>query len=157
MIGENGKTTLFTDAKGHLVTIPIPYGTYVVIESVTPHNMETVKPFEVKITENHPTNPQIWRVFIDREFTAKLRVIKKMCIRDRVNTSATTGTFTSNSGKVEVNGSCVFWLTGDSKDQEFVSEVPSGDPLPAYIKVKTENIGYGEITKTDEALSLIHI
>lgn len=77
VIGENGKTTLFTDAKGHLVTIPIPYGTYVVIESVTPHNMETVKPFEVKITENHPTNPQIWRVFIDREFTAKLRVIKK--------------------------------------------------------------------------------
>lgn len=68
-----------------------------------------------------------------------------------VNTNATTGTFTSNSGKVQVNGSCVFWLTGNSKDQEFVSEVPSGDPLPAYIKVKTENIGYGEITKTDEA------
>ncbi len=77
VIGENGKTTLFTDVKGHLVTIPIPYGTYVVVETVTPHNMETVKPFEVRITENHPTEPQIWRVFIDREFTAKLRVIKK--------------------------------------------------------------------------------
>lgn len=48
-----------------------------VIESTTPHNMETIKPFEVKITENNPTTPQIWRVFIDREFTAKLRVIKK--------------------------------------------------------------------------------
>lgn len=77
IIGTNGETTLYTDEKGHLVTQPIPYGTYMVIETVTPHNMETVKPFEVKIVENHPTEPQVWRVFIDREFTAKLRVIKQ--------------------------------------------------------------------------------
>ncbi len=77
VIGANGETQLFTDEKGHLVTIPIPYGTYVVIETVTPHNMETIKPFEVHITENNPTKSQVWRVFIDREFTAKLRVIKK--------------------------------------------------------------------------------
>lgn len=77
IIGSNGETTLFTDEKGYLVTQPIPYGTYVVIETVTPHNMETVKPFEVEIAENHPTEPQVWRVFIDREFTAKLRVIKQ--------------------------------------------------------------------------------
>lgn len=77
VIGAKGETTLLTDAKGHLVTIPIPYGTYVVVETITPHNMKTVNPFEVKITENHPTEPQVWRVFLDREFTAKLRVIKK--------------------------------------------------------------------------------
>ena len=77
VVGVNGETTLFTDEKGHLVTQAIPYGNYVVIETVTPHNMETVKPFEVKIIENHPTEPQVWRVFIDREFTAKLRVIKQ--------------------------------------------------------------------------------
>lgn len=77
VIGENGETTLYTDNKGYLVTIPIPYGTYVVVETVTPHNMVTIKPFEVRITENHPTEPQIWRVFLDREFTAKLRVVKK--------------------------------------------------------------------------------
>lgn len=76
-IGSKGETTLFTNAKGHIVTQPIPYGTYVVVETVTPHNMETVRPFEVRIVENHPTEPQVWRVFIDREFTAKLRVIKK--------------------------------------------------------------------------------
>lgn len=76
-IGSKGETTLFTDAKGHIVTQPIPYGTYVVVETVTPHNMETVRPFEVRIVENHPEEPQVWRVFIDREFTAKLRVIKK--------------------------------------------------------------------------------
>ena len=77
VIGENGATQLFTDEKGHLVTIPIPYGTYVVIETVTPHNMDPIEPFEVHITENNPVEPQTWRVFIDREFTAKLRVIKK--------------------------------------------------------------------------------
>ncbi|MCI8483722.1 MAG: Cys-Gln thioester bond-forming surface protein, partial [Lachnospiraceae bacterium] len=76
-IGSNGETTLFTDTKGYLVTQPIPYGTYVVVETVTPHNMQPVRPFEVRIVENHPTEPQVWRVFIDREFTAKLRVVKK--------------------------------------------------------------------------------
>ena len=77
IIGADGKTEIFSDEKGHVVSIAIPYGTYVVIESTTPHNMETIRPFEVKITENNPTTPQIWRVFLDREFTAKLRVIKK--------------------------------------------------------------------------------
>ena len=77
VIGENGATTIASDDKGHAVSIAIPYGTYVVVESKTPHNMKTIKPFEVKIKENHPTEPQTWRVFLDREFTAKLRVIKK--------------------------------------------------------------------------------
>lgn len=77
VIGENGVTTLVSDEKGYAVSIPIPYGTYVVIESKTPHNMTPIKPFEVKIVENHPTEPQTWRVFLDREFTAKLRIVKK--------------------------------------------------------------------------------
>lgn len=77
VIGENGAKTIYTDEKGHAVSIAIPYGTYVVLETETPHNMETIKPFEVKIVENNPTKPQTWRVFIDREFTAKLRVVKK--------------------------------------------------------------------------------
>ena len=74
---QNGATTITSDDKGHAVSIAIPYGTYVVVESKTPHNMKTIKPFEVKISENHPDKPQTWRVFLDREFTAKLRVIKK--------------------------------------------------------------------------------
>ena len=68
-----------------------------------------------------------------------------------VNTTATTGTFTSNAGKVETTSSCVFWLTGKSGYQEFISERPTADPVKAYIKVKTENIGYGELTKIDES------
>ena len=49
-----------------------------------------------------------------------------------VNTTATTGTFTSNAGKVETTSSCVFWLTGKSGYQEFISERPTADPIKAY-------------------------
>lgn len=77
VIGSNGETTLYTDKLGYLETIPLPYGTYIVRETVVPHNMQAVKPFEVVISENNPTTPQPWRVFIDEEFTAKLRIIKK--------------------------------------------------------------------------------
>lgn len=36
VIGENGATTITSDDKGHAVSIAIPYGTYVVVESKTP-------------------------------------------------------------------------------------------------------------------------
>ena len=57
-----------------------------------------------------------------------------------VNTTATTGTFTSNAGKVETTSSCVFWLTGKSGYQEFISERPTADPIKAYIKVSRQRI-----------------
>lgn len=60
-----------------------------------------------------------------------------------VNTTATTGTFTTNTNAVDITDSCVFWLTGDPGDQEMISSKPAADPVHAYIKVKTENIGYG--------------
>ena len=77
VLGNKGETELFTDSKGYLTTRPIPYGTYVVVESTTPHNMKTINPFEVRVTEHKPNEPQVWRVFLDREFTAKLRIVKR--------------------------------------------------------------------------------
>ena len=77
ILGEHGETELITNQEGYVCSIPIPYGTYVIIESTTPHNMKTVEPFEVTISQNNPQNPQVWRVLIDREFTAKLRIVKK--------------------------------------------------------------------------------
>ena len=68
-----------------------------------------------------------------------------------VNTAATMATMNSTAGEVETTSSCVFWLTEKANYQEFVSERPSADPIHAYFKVKTENIGYGEIVKTDES------
>ena len=76
VIGYNGETELFTNKEGYICSVPIPYGTYVIVESTTPHNMKTVKPFEITVSQNNPQKPQVWRVLVDREFTAKLRIVK---------------------------------------------------------------------------------
>jgi len=77
VITEDGKTEMFTDGRGHAQSIPIPYGTYIVRETTTPHNFTPVDDFIVTITENHPTTPQVWRVLLDDEFEAKLKIVKK--------------------------------------------------------------------------------
>ena len=75
--GENGATEIFTDEKGYACSIPLPFGSYIVRETTTPHNYKPVDDFEVNITENHPNEPQIWRVLLDKEFKAKLKIVKK--------------------------------------------------------------------------------
>lgn len=75
--GENGATEIFTDEKGYACSIPLPFGSYTVRETTTPHNYKPVDDFEVNITEHHPNEPQIWRVLLDEEFKAKLKIVKK--------------------------------------------------------------------------------
>ena len=75
--GENGATEIFTDEKGYACSIPFPFGSYIVRETTTPHNYKPVDDFEVNITEHHPNEPQIWRVLLDEEFKAKLKIVKK--------------------------------------------------------------------------------
>lgn len=72
----DGSYEMFTDEKGYAVSIPIPYGTYVVYETTTPKDHNTIKPFEVVIREHKPDTPQQWRVFVDEEFSAKLKIVK---------------------------------------------------------------------------------
>lgn len=77
VIGENGATEIFTDEKGYACSIALPYGTYIVRETTTPHNYTPVDDFIVAITEHHPNTPQVWRVLLDEEFEAKLKIIKQ--------------------------------------------------------------------------------
>ena len=77
ILTADGKTEMFTDEKGHAVSIPIPYGKYIVRETTTPHNYNAVDDFIVTISENNPNKPQQWRVLLDDEFEAKLKIIKK--------------------------------------------------------------------------------
>ena len=76
VLTEDGKTEIFTDEKGYACTIPHPYGTYVVRETTTPHNFKPVADFTVIISENK-SEPQVWRVLLDGEFSAKLKIIKQ--------------------------------------------------------------------------------
>lgn len=77
VLTSDGKTEMFTDKKGYACSIPLPYGTYVVKETSEKHNYEPVDDFIVMISENHPNDPQVWRVLLDNEFEAKLKIIKK--------------------------------------------------------------------------------
>lgn len=77
VIGENGATEMFTDEKGYACSIALPYGTYIVRETTTPHNYTPIDDFTVRITENNPNQPQTWRVLLDDEFEAKLKIIKQ--------------------------------------------------------------------------------
>ena len=36
-----------------------------------------VEDFEITIRENNPNKPQVWKVLLDKEFSAKLKIIKK--------------------------------------------------------------------------------
>ena len=77
VLTADGQAEMFTDEKGYARSIPLPYGTYVVRETTSKHNYAPVDDFIVKITENHPDTPQTWRVLLDKEFKAKLKIIKK--------------------------------------------------------------------------------
>ena len=77
VIGENGATEIFTDERGYACSIPLPFGTYIVRETTTPHNYTPVKDFLVRITEHKPNTPQVWRVLLDDEFEAKLKIVKQ--------------------------------------------------------------------------------
>ena len=77
VIGENGATEIFTDERGYACSIPLPFGTYIVRETTTPHNYTPVKDFIVHVTEHKPNTPQVWRVLLDDEFEAKLKIVKQ--------------------------------------------------------------------------------
>ena len=76
VLTEDEKTEMFTDERGYACSIPIPYGRYIVRETTTPHNFMPVDDFIVTVTENSST-PQVWRVLLDDEFKAKLKIVKQ--------------------------------------------------------------------------------
>ena len=80
---EGGSTILYTDENGYALSIPLPYGTYLVREVVVPENLKAVTPFIVTIDRHMPDTPQQWRVLLDERFTAKLQIIKKDAVTGR--------------------------------------------------------------------------
>ena len=76
VLTEDGKTEMFTDERGYACSIPIPYGRYIVRETTTLHNFMPVDDFIVTVTENSST-PQVWRILLDDEFKAKLKIVKQ--------------------------------------------------------------------------------
>lgn len=77
VIGPNGETELFTDEKGYLCTVPLPFGDYLVRETTVPKEHKPVKDFVVTVSEHSPDQPQPWRILLDESFMARLKIIKK--------------------------------------------------------------------------------
>lgn len=77
VLTADGQTEMFTDERGYACSIPLAYGTYIVRETTTPYNFKPVDDFKVVISENNPEKPQVWRVLLDEEFEAKLKIVKK--------------------------------------------------------------------------------
>ena len=67
---------IFTGEDGMLLSPELAYGKYVVYESTVPDEHLSINPFLVTIVEDS-RKPQTLRTFLDRDFTARIRVIKK--------------------------------------------------------------------------------
>ena len=74
----NGETAaiLRTDKNGYAISDRLPYGSYVVRETLVPEDKYKVEDFTVVISEDSDT-PQKWRVFNDTSFTSVLAIVKK--------------------------------------------------------------------------------
>ncbi|MBO5371764.1 MAG: hypothetical protein J6A75_03485 [Lachnospiraceae bacterium] len=76
VIAQDGSTVMYTDATGYAKSAPLPYGTYVIREVDVPDGYFECEPFEVIVTEHKPTEPQTWRIIINEEIEAKLKITK---------------------------------------------------------------------------------
>ena len=73
---QNGSKELFTDENGYALSIPIPYGTYMIRETTVPTNYYAVDDFFVNISEDSDT-PQKMLYFTDECFKAHIKILKE--------------------------------------------------------------------------------
>lgn len=90
VVGEDNATTLWTDENGQAESLPLPYGTYLVVESETPKDLLPIDPFLVTVTEDKPDEPQQWRILLDEDFLVRLRITKKDAVTGEVIPQAGT-------------------------------------------------------------------
>ena len=81
----NGETAsiLKTDSKGYAISDRLPFGTYVVRETLVPEDKYKVEDFKIVISEDSD-KPQTWRVFNDTSFTSVLAIVKKDAETEKV-------------------------------------------------------------------------
>ena len=72
--GEN-IPEMFTDEEGFLTSPELAYGNYIIVETTVPAERAAINPFTVNIEDDSRT-PKKLRVFLDREFKSKVKVVK---------------------------------------------------------------------------------
>ena len=76
VLGEDGSAEIFTDETGMAVSIPIPYGTYLVRETTVPEGHLPAEDFFVEIREDSPDEPQPVLTLTDRKVQGQIRIVK---------------------------------------------------------------------------------
>ncbi len=86
---EDGGTELITDENGEAVSIPLPYGTYLVHEVEAPKEHIRTQDFEVTIDAEqtvkneagipieNKSEPSVWTIVTNQQFTVRLTIEKK--------------------------------------------------------------------------------
>lgn len=115
---------IFTDSKGYAQSKELAYGKYVVIESTVPENYNPIDPFIVTINEDS-REPQQWRVFIDYEFTALLKIYK-----------------IDGTSKLPVLHSGATFKIYDIDNEEYVTQYTHYPELVEHTEFKTSDSGY---------------
>ena len=72
----DGSAEMFTDEQGQAVSVPLPYGTYLVSETTVPEDHLPSEEFLVHITENNPEVPQSTVTLKDQKVQGKIRIVK---------------------------------------------------------------------------------
>ncbi len=72
----DGSTEMFTDESGMAVSVPLPYGTYLVRETTVPPDHLAADEFIVRIDENSPDTPQTPVTRDDQKVQGQIRLVK---------------------------------------------------------------------------------
>lgn len=115
---------IFTDEKGYAKSRELAYGKYVVIESTVPDNYKPIDPFLVTINEDN-REPQQWRVFIDYQFKALLKIYK-----------------IDGTSKLPVLHSGATFKIYDIDKKEYVTQYTHYPELVKHTEFKTSDKGY---------------
>lgn len=68
--------TMVTDKKGYAISKELPYGTYIVSETVVPDEHFKADDFTVTVSEDD-RDPQTWRIINDKEYESLIKIVKK--------------------------------------------------------------------------------
>lgn len=126
---------LFTDEKGYALSPELAYGKYVVVESTVPENYTPIDPFIVMINDDN-REPQQWRVFIDAEFEAYLKIYK-----------------IDGSSKLPVLHSGAVFKIYDLDKEEYITQITHYPEVTKHTEFTTSEQGY---LITPEKLKLGH-
>lgn len=132
---NNDVPTLITDEKGWAMTPRLPYGTYILNETVVPQwQLATMDPY-VFIVDKDSDNPKQWVIQSDKTFEGRVKIIKK---------DTEYGNLVLKNTKFKIY---------DTDKKEYVKQLISGRWTEVF---QTEEDGYTGFFETPQALTAGH-